>query len=146
MEYEYIGEVKVVFSQDCFISLQEKKAAGVAGIIKVITLLQGHLGIRKLRPLSLFFFPFLFSRVPTVKTQPNPTHHREGTISHHNLPREHYTPQTNLFAMASPSSPVKKRPRTQSLPSLPSLIAEQAVPISPEDRDSKRLIVVLAQA
>ncbi|PUU80043.1 Alpha/beta knot methyltransferase [Tuber borchii] len=48
--------------------------------------------------------------------------------------------------MASPSSPVKKRPRTQSLPSLPSLIAEQAVPISPEDKDSKRLIVVLAQA
>ncbi|CUS10272.1 unnamed protein product [Tuber aestivum] len=48
--------------------------------------------------------------------------------------------------MASPSSPVKKRPRTQSLPSLPSLTAEQAVPISAEDRDSKRLIVVLARA
>ena len=92
-----------------------------------------------------FFFLPLFSS-SNNQTQPNPTHHREGKISHHNLPREHYTPQTNPFVMASPSSPVKKRPRTQSLPSLPSLIAEQAVPISPEDKDSKRLIVVLAQA
>jgi EMG1/NEP1 methyltransferase len=44
------------------------------------------------------------------------------------------------------TSPVKKRPRTQSLPSLPTLTAEQAMPISAEDKDSKRLIVVLAQA
>jgi rRNA small subunit pseudouridine methyltransferase Nep1 len=47
---------------------------------------------------------------------------------------------------SSLNSPVKKRPRTQSLPQLPSLTAEQAVPITPEDKDSKRLIVVLAQA
>ena len=46
--------------------------------------------------------------------------------------------------MASP--PLKKRPRTQSLPPLPTLTAEQATPIQPEDHDSKRLIVVLSQA
>ena len=45
-----------------------------------------------------------------------------------------------------PPSPTKKRPRTQSLPQLPSLTAEQAVPIASEDKSSKRLIVVLAQA
>ncbi|KAL7273507.1 18S rRNA pseudouridine methyltransferase [Rhizina undulata] len=42
--------------------------------------------------------------------------------------------------------PLKKRPRTQSLPPLPTLTAEQAMPISPDDKSSKRLIVVLAQA
>jgi rRNA small subunit pseudouridine methyltransferase Nep1 len=46
--------------------------------------------------------------------------------------------------MATP--PVRKRPRTQSLPPLPTLTAEQAVAIAPEDHDSKRLIVVLSQA
>ena len=50
-------------------------------------------------------------------------------------------------AVMEPSSaPVRKRPRTQSLPSLPTLIAEQATPIAPNDQSSKRLIVVLAQA
>ncbi|KAM0285518.1 hypothetical protein ACHAQH_001468 [Verticillium albo-atrum] len=41
-----------------------------------------------------------------------------------------------------------KRPRTQSLPppSLPQLVAEQHVPITPADKDSKRLIVVLSNA
>ena len=43
-------------------------------------------------------------------------------------------------------SPVKKRPRTQSLPPLPTLVAEQAVPIPQNDKSTKRLIVVLAQA
>ncbi|KAI5793752.1 Alpha/beta knot methyltransferase [Peziza echinospora] len=42
--------------------------------------------------------------------------------------------------------PVKKRPRTQSLPPLPTLVAEQAVPIPHNDKSTKRLIVVLAQA
>lgn len=46
--------------------------------------------------------------------------------------------------MATP--PLRKRPRTQSLPPLPSLVAEQAAPIPTEDHGSKRLIVVLAQA
>lgn len=48
--------------------------------------------------------------------------------------------------MTTPGSPVKKRPRTQSLPSLPTLTAEQAVPIASDDKSTKRLIVVLAQA
>lgn len=48
------------------------------------------------------------------------------------------------FAMASP--PLKKRPRTQSLPPLPTLTAEHATPVSYDDKDTKRLIVVLAQA
>ena len=95
----------------------------------------------------LFFFSLPLFSSPNNQTQLNPTHHHlEGTISHLRLPRKHYTPQADSFAMASPNSPVKKRPRTQSLPSLPSLVAEQAVPISAEDKDSKRLIVVLAQA
>lgn len=42
--------------------------------------------------------------------------------------------------------PVKKRPRTQSCPSLPGLIAEQATAIPTTDKSTKRLIVVLAQA
>lgn len=41
---------------------------------------------------------------------------------------------------------MKKRPRTQSLPPLPSLVAEQAAPIPSTDKSTKRLIVVLAQA
>jgi rRNA small subunit pseudouridine methyltransferase Nep1 len=48
--------------------------------------------------------------------------------------------------MSAAARPVKKRPRTQSLPPLPTLKAEQAVPISSNDKDSKRLIVVLARA
>ncbi|KAF8477297.1 Alpha/beta knot methyltransferase [Kalaharituber pfeilii] len=48
--------------------------------------------------------------------------------------------------MESTSSPVKKRPRTQSLPPLPTLVAEQATPIASNDKSTKRLIVVLAQA
>lgn len=44
------------------------------------------------------------------------------------------------------TAPVRKRPRTQSLPPLPTLTAEQAVAIAPEDHDSRRLIVVLSQA
>ena len=44
------------------------------------------------------------------------------------------------------AQPVRKRPRTQSLPPLPSLVAEQATPIPAEDHGSRRLIVVLAQA
>ena len=48
--------------------------------------------------------------------------------------------------MDSSSAPVKKRPRTQSLPPLPSLIAEQATTIASNDKSTKRLIVVLAQA
>jgi len=44
------------------------------------------------------------------------------------------------------SQPLRKRPRTQSLPPLPSLVAEQAVPVPTEDHGSRRLIVVLAQA
>ncbi|RDA86246.1 hypothetical protein CP532_5090 [Ophiocordyceps camponoti-leonardi (nom. inval.)] len=41
-----------------------------------------------------------------------------------------------------------KRPRTQSLPppALPLLMAEQHTPITPTDRDSRRLIVVLSNA
>ncbi|KAI1370288.1 nucleolar essential protein 1 [Hypoxylon crocopeplum] len=41
-----------------------------------------------------------------------------------------------------------KRPRTQSLPppALPQLVAEQNVPIASNDKDSQRLIVVLANA
>lgn len=46
--------------------------------------------------------------------------------------------------MATP--PQRKRPRTQSLPPLPTLKAEEAVPVKTEDKDTKRLIVVLAQA
>lgn len=42
--------------------------------------------------------------------------------------------------------PARKRPRTQSLPPLPTLTAEQATPVTSDDKDSKRLIVVLAQA
>lgn len=48
--------------------------------------------------------------------------------------------------MEPSSSPVKKRPRTQSLPPLPTLVAEQAAPIASNDKSTKRLIVVLAQA
>ncbi|KAF8449652.1 Alpha/beta knot methyltransferase [Terfezia claveryi] len=48
--------------------------------------------------------------------------------------------------MEPSSSPVKKRPRTQSLPPLPTLVAEQAAPITSNDKSTKRLIVVLAQA
>lgn len=48
--------------------------------------------------------------------------------------------------MNSPSPPLKKRPRTQSLPPLPKLVAEQATPITTTDKSTKRLIVVLAQA
>lgn len=44
------------------------------------------------------------------------------------------------------SSPHRKRPRTQSLPPLPSVTATQATPISQNDKSTKRLIVVLAQA
>ena len=51
----------------------------------------------------------------------------------------------NSPAMAT-TAPVRKRPRTQSLPPLPTLTAEQAVAIAPEDHDSRRLIVVLSQA
>jgi len=137
--------VKRSFLTRLFCFAAREKAAGV--IDKAITLLQGNLGIRKLRPLSLFFSSLSLSSSPNNQTQPNPTpHHREGSISGLHPPRKYYTPQADSFAMASPSPPVKKRPRTQSLPSLPSLVAEQAVPISAEDRDSKRLIVVLAQA
>ncbi|CCX07030.1 Alpha/beta knot methyltransferase [Pyronema domesticum] len=46
--------------------------------------------------------------------------------------------------MATP--PLRKRPRTQSLPPLPTLVAEQATPIASDDHDTKRLIVVLSQA
>ncbi|KAI5781449.1 Alpha/beta knot methyltransferase [Geopyxis carbonaria] len=46
--------------------------------------------------------------------------------------------------MATP--PLRKRPRTQSLPPLPSLKAEEAAPVRTEDKDSKRMIVVLSQA
>lgn len=48
--------------------------------------------------------------------------------------------------MEPSSSPVKKRPRTQSLPPLPILVAQQATPIAANDKQTKRLIVVLAQA
>jgi rRNA small subunit pseudouridine methyltransferase Nep1 len=44
------------------------------------------------------------------------------------------------------AAPHRKRARTQSLPPLPTLTAEQAVPISSDDHESKRLIVVLSQA
>lgn len=44
------------------------------------------------------------------------------------------------------SPPLRKRPRTQSLPPLPSLTAEQATPIPPDDHSKRRLIVVLSQA
>lgn len=43
-------------------------------------------------------------------------------------------------------TPARKRPRTQSLPPLPTLTAEQATAVNSDDKDSKRLIVVLAQA
>lgn len=51
--------------------------------------------------------------------------------------------------MSSPKSyRAGKRPRTQSLPppALPQLVAEQHQPIPASDKDSKRLIVVLANA
>lgn len=43
-------------------------------------------------------------------------------------------------------APVKKRPRTQSLPPLPTTVAEQATTLASNDKSTKRLIVVLAQA
>ncbi|KAL8375787.1 hypothetical protein RB595_007078 [Gaeumannomyces hyphopodioides] len=50
--------------------------------------------------------------------------------------------------MSSPEYRAGKRPRTQSLPppALPQLVAEQHQPIPASDKDSKRLIVVLANA
>lgn len=48
--------------------------------------------------------------------------------------------------METSNSPVKKRPRTQSLPPLPTLVACPAAPIASNDKSTKRLIVVLAQA
>ncbi|KAL1881378.1 hypothetical protein VTK73DRAFT_4385 [Phialemonium thermophilum] len=50
--------------------------------------------------------------------------------------------------MSSDEPRAGKRPRTQSLPppALPQLVAEQHVPISATDKDSKRLIVVLSNA
>lgn len=77
---EYILGSESSFLTRLFISLQEKKAAGVAGIIKVITLLQGHLGIGKLRPLSLlFFFPSTFLQFQQSNpAQSNPPPRREN--------------------------------------------------------------------
>ncbi|EEP75688.1 nucleolar essential protein 1 [Uncinocarpus reesii 1704] len=50
--------------------------------------------------------------------------------------------------MASSDMSKRKRPRTQSCPppELPQLVAEQHVPISAQDKDTKRLIVVLSNA
>lgn len=53
--------------------------------------------------------------------------------------------------MDGTSSPVKKRPRTQSLPPslpppLPQTVAEQATTLASNDKSTQRMIVVLAQA
>lgn len=55
---------------------------------------------------------------------------------------------TQYIMTSSPERRSLKRPRTQSLPppSLPQLVAEQAIPIAADDKSTKRLIVVLSNA
>jgi hypothetical protein len=110
------------------------------------------------RPISLVTQLKLFSRstsrtltihpssLPSTHTHPSPVPASVFSIKRLLTPRIHLSlPFASITTMAA-AQPVRKRPRTQSLPPLPTLTAEQAVPISPDDHDSKRLIVVLAQA
>jgi rRNA small subunit pseudouridine methyltransferase Nep1 len=66
----------------------------------------------------------------------------------HHTPPPAQSPFNKVFAMADHASSSTTGTQTQSLPppTLPQLVSEQHVPIASNDKDTKRLIVVLSNA